>query len=69
MTSPAPAPAAIPTAPAASTETPVASLGAGIGALALLALLAQPFLGNRIARAGAAVLGTGAAGTCPMEET
>ncbi len=66
---PVPAPAAMPTAPAANTETPLASLGAGIGALALLALLAQPFLGSRIARAGAAVLGTGPNDTCPLEET
>ena len=65
---PAPAAADRPTAPAASTQTPAASLGAGIGALALLALLAQPFLGDRIARASAAVLATGPTDTCPLAE-
>lgn len=52
----------------AGTSAPAASLGAGIGALALLALLAQPFIGDRIARAGAAVLGTGPTDTCPLAE-
>ena len=50
-----------------SDDVPAASLGAGIGALALLALLVQPFLGRRIAQAGAAVLATGPADTCPLE--
>lgn len=53
-------------APAAN-EVPAASLGAGIGALALLALLVQPLLGRRIAQAGAAVLATGPVDTCPLE--
>lgn len=53
--------------PSISTETPAGSLGAGIGALALLALLLQPFLGDRLARATGAVLATGPADTCPLE--
>lgn len=67
---PAGSPAAgAPAAPAVPLETaPAASLAAGIGALALLALLAQPFLGDRLARAGAAVLATGPTDTCPLEE-
>ena len=57
------------TTPTEQFETaPAASLGAGIGALALLALLAQPFIGDRLARAGAAVLATGPTDTCPLEE-
>ena len=51
----------------ASNDVPAASLGAGIGALALLALLVQPFFGRRIAQAGAAVLATGPVDTCPLE--
>lgn len=67
---PTPVPVADPATPPSTTiETaPAASLGAGIGALALLALLAQPFIGTRLARAGAAVLATGPTDTCPLEE-
>ncbi|HEU5083634.1 MAG TPA: hypothetical protein VFU14_09865 [Acidimicrobiales bacterium] len=65
---PAPAPAGGGTTPVATSDVAPASLGAGIGALALLALLAQPFLGRRIARAGAAVLATSPTDTCPHLE-
>lgn len=72
---PTPAPSMAPTpatggstTPVAASEVPPASLGAGIGALALLALLAQPFIGDRIARAGAAVLATCPTDTCPHLE-
>ncbi|MCU1488165.1 MAG: hypothetical protein JWN67_4911 [Actinomycetia bacterium] len=67
-----PGPAAITTptqlSPKLSSDTPAASVGAGIGALALLALLVQPFVGDRLARAAAAVLGDDAAETCLREE-
>ena len=51
------------TEPASAT-----TLATGIGALALLALLAQPFLGNQLARLANALLAPGAAGSCPQEE-
>jgi hypothetical protein len=54
--------------PKLSSDTPAASVGAGIGALALLALLVQPFVGDRLARAAAAVLGDDVAETCLREE-
>jgi hypothetical protein len=54
--------------PKLSSSTPAASVGAGIGALALLALLAQPFVGDRLARAAAAVLGDDETETCLREE-
>lgn len=65
---PASAPAAVTPGPASSSDTSVGSLGAGIGALALLALLLQPFIGDRIARASAAILATSPADTCPLEQ-
>jgi hypothetical protein len=43
-------------------------VGAGIGALALLALLFQPLLGARMARGIGAILGVDAADTCHLEE-
>ena len=42
--------------------------GAGIGALALLALLVQPLVGTRLARGVAAVLGVDDPDTCLREE-
>lgn len=48
--------------------TPATPLGEGIGALALLALLAQPFIGDRIARATGVVLAADQGTTCPLEE-
>jgi hypothetical protein len=59
----APRSASTPTEPASAT-----TLASGIGALALLALLAQPFFGTRLARAANALLGPGATGSCPQEE-
>lgn len=58
-------PAAAPAA--ASTPAPAASLGAGIGALAVLLLLLQPFVGDRLARAAAVQLATDQEG-CPWEQ-
>jgi hypothetical protein len=56
-------------APAAATGEPVVgSLGAGVGVLALLVLLLQPFLGDRIARALSGIYTSGEATTCPWEE-
>jgi hypothetical protein len=60
------APASI--TPAATEKAPAASIGAGIGALALLALLGQPLLGERLARGAAALLATDQAETCLREE-
>jgi hypothetical protein len=57
-----------PAAPVAASELPAPSLAAGIGALALLTLAAQPFLGDRLARAAAAVLATSPTDTCPLTE-
>jgi hypothetical protein len=65
---PAPAIDGAPTAPVATSELPAPSLAAGIGALALLTLLAQPFFGDRLARAAAAVLATSPTDTCPLSE-
>lgn len=53
--------------PSLAKSTPGASIGAGIGALALLALLAQPFAGARLARGVASVLAADDADTCPRE--
>ena len=70
---PAPAPrpaatgAALPVR-AAATETPATTLAAGIGALAILVLLTQPFLGDRLARLAGAVLATDDVDVCPREE-
>ena len=64
---PSPAPTAQPTTTPIGEELPTVPIGAGIGALALLTLIAQPFIGDRLGRAAAAVL-AGDAGTCPWEE-
>ena len=55
--------------PAAARESRPAgaSIGAGIGAVALLVLLAQPLLGDRLARMAGAVLAADDADACPME--
>jgi hypothetical protein len=47
---------------------PEVPVGAGIGALAALVLLAQPFLGTRLARFSTAVLAAGDTASCPLEE-
>jgi hypothetical protein len=67
---PAAAPALIDAAPAPAVldDTPAAaSLGAGVGALALLVLLAQPFAGSWLARGSAALLASNTASSCPWE--
>jgi hypothetical protein len=65
---PAAAPAATPVAaaPVATAAVPALSVGAGVGALAVLLLLAQPFLGDRLARLAAAQLAT-TQESCPWE--
>jgi hypothetical protein len=64
------APSLVAAAPSAqdrsSAATPI-SLGEGVGGLALLALLAQPFIGNWLARGSTALLADDGAGTCPWE--
>ncbi len=64
------APSLVAAAPSAqdrsSAATPI-SLGEGVGGLALLALLAQPFIGNWLARGSTALLAADGAGTCPWE--
>jgi hypothetical protein len=53
---------------AAPEPASATTLATGIGALALLALLAQPFLGHQLSRLATALLAPGAAGSCPLEE-
>jgi hypothetical protein len=74
------APRAAPTAarrPTARAATPVAAstgrvpnvpLGAGVGALVLLAFLVEPFVGARLARVAGTIIGAGDAASCPWEE-
>jgi hypothetical protein len=57
-----------PVSPVGATESAPVPIGIGVGGLVLLALLVQPFLGERIARACGTVLGTGHADTCRWEE-
>jgi hypothetical protein len=59
---------AAPRRAAASQPANDTTLAAGIGALALLALLAQPLLGRQLARLATGLLAPGAAGSCPQEE-
>lgn len=59
----APAAVAVP----AGSEQPATTLATGVGALAALALLAQPFVGSRIARLPAALLAADNAAACPRE--
>jgi hypothetical protein len=49
----------------AAAEIPA---GAGIGGLVALALLSQPFIGDRLAAMAQAILGAGGAAACPREE-
>lgn len=60
----APAPSSTPATPASSSP---ASLSAGIGAMALAALILQPLIGDRIARAAGAILGADQPDFCPRE--
>jgi hypothetical protein len=55
------------------STTPTAALpevpfGAGLGALVALVLLAQPFLGARLARFSSGLLAAGDTASCPLEE-
>ena len=52
----------------ATADTAAVSLGQGVGALALLVLLAQPLIGDRLARATGVVLAADRGATCPQEE-
>lgn len=54
--------------PATRTSAPGAPIGAGVGALVLLALLASPFVGELLARLGGTVLGAGVGESCTWEE-
>jgi hypothetical protein len=60
--------AAAPVAAAATGRTPNVPLGAGVGALVLLAFLVEPFLGARLARVAGTIIGAGDAASCPWEE-
>jgi hypothetical protein len=70
LAAPAPASATAAPRPVRRTTEPAGTTGlaAGIGALALLALLVQPILGSQLARFATAQLAPGAAGSCPQEE-
>jgi hypothetical protein len=54
--------------PAAAPSGTSTTLAAGIGALAVLALVAQPFAGNGLARLAAGLLAPGATEYCGREE-
>jgi hypothetical protein len=64
----APGPSSTPVATTPATAVPDVPFGAGVGALAALALLVQPFLGARLARFSTAVLAAGDTAGCPLEE-
>ena len=62
-------PAVLTPAPALVVDAPASvPIGAGIGALALLVLILQPFLGDGIARGVLGVLADDQIGSCPLEE-
>jgi hypothetical protein len=62
------APSLVDAAPAAPSTTPAAvSVATGVGALALLALLLQPFAGSWLARGTATVLASAPGSSCPWE--
>ena len=54
---------------APSSESTPAGLGRGIGMAALAALLLQPLVGDRLARAALALLGAEETTTCPRGGT
>jgi hypothetical protein len=54
---------------AAPVSAPVNGLAQGIGALAVLALLVQPFVGDKLAKAAALLTDDGPADSCPREGT
>jgi len=72
---PAASPVASPDQPGSGNTAPIdtapagVTLASGIGALAALALVAQPFAGRALARIPAALLGTASPDHCPWEET
>jgi hypothetical protein len=66
VASPAAPVAGAPVAPVATDEVPVASVSTGIGAIAVLLLLLQPFIGDRLARLSALQLATDQE-TCPWQ--
>lgn len=61
-------PVSTPTQPVGASGTPQIPAGAGVGALVLLALLATPFIGERLAWACAAVLAADRPERCAREE-
>jgi hypothetical protein len=61
------APSLIDAAPAPANEPAAASVATGVGALALLALLLQPFAGSWLARGTATVLASAPGSSCPWE--
>jgi hypothetical protein len=54
--------------PVPTGSIPNIPLGTGVGAMVLLAFLAEPFVGARLARLATAVTGGDAAVACPLEE-
>ena len=61
-------PTGTPVAPTLASDTPALPKAVGVGSLVLLALLALPFLGDRLAAAALAILGTATTDDCPLEE-
>jgi hypothetical protein len=57
-----------PVSAAATGRAPNVPLGAGVGALVLLAFLVEPFIGARLARFAGTIIGAGDAASCPWEE-
>jgi hypothetical protein len=64
----APSASAAPSSTAPASAVPDVPFGAGVGALAVLVLLAKPFLGARLARFSTGVLTAGDAAGCPLED-
>jgi hypothetical protein len=60
---------ATPTGTAPRSKPTPAGLAQGIGALAAIALLIQPFIGDRIAKGAELLIAGGPAEACPREGT